>query len=186
MRRKINNKDKKKNDNKLNKPVATKRLKIMMLALFVVFLSLMIRIGWLQFVQGAELKEAASRQQTTNIVISPKRGTVYDTNGTALAISASVDTVSVNPSKIEDEDKELVAKALAEIFELEYETVLEQVKNDSSVETIAKKVEQDKIEKLEAWMKENKITVGINIDEDSKRYYPYSNLASRAYRFYRY
>lgn len=43
---------------------------------------------------------------------------------------------------------------------------------------IAKRVEQDKIDKLKEWMNETKISTGINIDEDTKRYYPYNNLAS--------
>lgn len=52
------------------------------------------------------------------------------------------------------------------------------VNSESSVQTIAKRVEQDKIDKLKTWMKENDISVGINIDEDTKRYYPYNNLAA--------
>lgn len=48
----------------------------------------------------------------------------------------------------------------------------------SSIETIAKKVDKEKTDKLRIWMKENNITVGINIDEDTKRYYPENSLAS--------
>lgn len=127
--------------------------------------------GWIQFVQGAELKELASRQQTLNKIISPKRGSIYDTNGKALAISAEVDTVTINPKKIvvehDDKDvaevrtnelKEKVAKALSEIFELDYDTVLSQVKSNNSVETIVKKFEKEPVDKLKAWMEENKIS----------------------------
>ena len=53
------------------------------------------------------------------------------------------------------------------------------VNSQSSVETIAKKVEEDKVNELKQWIKDNNIGVGINIDEDSKRYYPYNNLASQ-------
>ena len=51
------------------------------------------------------------------------------------------------------------------------------------METIAKKVEQEKVDKLQSWMKENNISVGINIDEDNKRYYPYGSLASNVIGF---
>lgn len=103
--------------------------------------------------------------------------------GKSLAISAHVDTVSINPTKIQDDKKiknkkEKVAKAFSEIFELDYEETLAKVNSESSVQTIAKRVEQDKIDKLKTWMKENDISVGINIDEDTKRYYPYNNLAA--------
>ena len=167
----------------ISKPVASKKLLIGMLATFVLFFALLIRIGYLQFIKGGELKEAANRQQTTNRIISAKRGTIYDSTGKALASSVPVDTVSINPSRIKNENKEKVAKAFSEIFELDYEETLSKVKSEKSVETIAKKVEQDKIDKLESWMKENSMYSGINIDEDVKRYYPYGNLASNLIGF---
>ncbi len=167
----------------INKPVPTKRIALLLIFIFILIIFLIAKIGWLQFVQGSQLKEAASRQQTLNEVISPKRGSIYDTNGKALAISASVDTVSINPSKIESENKEKVAQALSDIFELDYETTLSQVKSNSSVVTIAKKVEQDKVSLLKSWMSDNKISSGINIDEDTKRYYPYNSLAAHIIGF---
>ena len=157
-----------------------------------VLLALVFRLFWIQFIDGSWLKESAYKQQTINRIISPKRGTIYDSTGKTLAISAEVDTVTINPAKIKDKDndsdktrikKEKVAKALAEIFELNYEEVLEKVNSQSTTETIAKKVEQDKITKLEEWMEENEIYSGINIDPDNKRYYPHNNLASHILGF---
>ena len=182
MNRKTRGKQKKSKVN-TNRPVPTKRIAILLVFTFIMILLLVIRIGWLQFVQGADLKERASRQQTLNEIISPKRGSIYDTNGKALAISAAVDTVSINPTKIKPDKKEKVAKALSDIFELDYETTLSQVQSTSSVVTIAKKVEQDKISLLKTWMSDNKITAGINIDEDTKRYYPYNSLAAHVIGF---
>lgn len=167
----------------ISKPVSSKRLFIGMFIIFILFIALLLRLAYLQFIQGGELKEAANRQQATNRIISAKRGTIFDSTGKALASSVPVDTVSINPSKIKDENKEKVAKAFSEIFELDYEETLNKVKSDSSVQTIAKKVEQDKIDKLESWMKENSMYSGINIDEDVKRYYPYGNLASNLIGF---
>ena len=167
------------------------RLRRVLLVFFLVLFFLIIRIGWLQFVQGADLTEKMYRQLTTSKTISPKRGTIYDSTGKALAISAQVDTVSIDPTKIvvENEDehveevmtkelKEKVTKAFSEIFDLDYEETLEKVSSTSSNVTIAKKVENDKIDELKKWMKDNEVYSGINIDEDSKRYYPYDNLAS--------
>lgn len=42
---------------------------------------------------------------------------------------------------------------------------------------------KDKANELRKWMLENNITEGINIDEDTKRYYPYNNLASQIIGF---
>ena len=185
------------NSSKVRKFVSMNdRLKRILLAFFFIFLLLIIRLGWIQLVQGADLKEQMYRQLTTSQTISPKRGTIYDSTGKALAISAQVDTVSIDPTKIvvEDEDeqraeiltnalKEKVAKAFSDIFELDYDETLKKVSSTSSNVTIAKKVENDKIDKLKAWMDENKIYSGINIDEDTKRYYPYDNLASNLIGF---
>lgn len=167
----------------ISKPIASKKLLITMLVAFILFFTLIIRIGYWQFFKGGELKEAANRQQTTNRIISAKRGTIYDSTGKSLASSVPVDTVSINPSKIKDKNKEKVAKAFSEIFELDYEETLSKVNSENSIETIAKKVEQDKIDKLESWMEENSMYSGINIDEDVKRYYPYGNLASNLIGF---
>lgn len=166
-----------------DRPVSIKRLKTIAMASIILFLLLIIRLFWIQFVDGASLKEKASRQQTTSTIISPKRGSIYDSNGKALAISENVDTISINPSQISDENKELVAQGLADIFDLEYNEVLEKLNSNSSVETIAKKVESDKVNELQTWMTNNKISTGINIDDDTRRYYPYNELASQVIGF---
>ena len=146
---------------------------------FLILSLLIIRIGFIQFVQGEELKAMAYQQQSLDRKINPKRGTIYDATGkNILAVSATVETVSVNPTNIKEEDKEKVAKAFSEIFELDYEKTLAKVKKRSSIETIVKKVDKEKTDKLRIWMKENNITTGINIDEDTKRYYPNNELAS--------
>ncbi len=185
MKKNITNLNKyKQNKNMTNTIPAYKFRAVSALAFLALFL-LIVRLIFLQFVQGASLKEAAYKQQTVNQLINPNRGNILDSTGKILATSAHVDTVSINPTKIKDtteeltkQKKEKVAKAFSEIFELDYEETLAKVNSTSSIQTIAKRVETDKIDALKAWMKDNKISVGINIDEDTKRYYPYNNLAS--------
>lgn len=173
-----------------NNLIHTKKLRNIFIVILIIFVLILGRIGYLQFVDGNHLKELAYQQQTINQILSPKRGNIYDSTGKALAISAQVDTVTINPTKIVDssddktkELKEKVAKGLSDIFELNYNEVLQKVNSTSQVETIAKKVEQEKVDKLQSWMKENNISVGINIDEDNKRYYPYGSLASNVIGF---
>ncbi len=185
-----------KNKSKVKKSSISARLRNGMIIIFLIMILLIGRLGWLQFVKGAWLKEQMYSQLIISRIISPKRGTIYDANGKELAISAAVDTVTINPTLIvvSDENKELseiktkalkekVAKALSEIFELDYQKTLEKVSSTNFLETIAKKVQKDKIDKLKSWMEEEKIYSGINIDEDSKRYYPYGNLASNLIGF---
>ena len=186
-----------KEDNRIQKTVkvSIKRLKGFLIFILVVFIALVAIIGKLQFIDGTWLKERAYSQSTSSTVVSAKRGTIYDSNGKALAISAEVDTVSVNPEYLVIKEKgevnkektqelrEKMAQKFAEIFSLEYDDVLKKLNSSRSVETIASKVETDKVTTLKTWLKENKISSGVNIDEDVKRYYPYNNLASNLIGF---
>ena len=169
--------------NKNTKTLKPKRLVAIFLAFLFLLLLLVFKLVYWQFIKGNELKESANRQQTTNRTISAKRGNIYDSTGKLLAASAAVDTVSINPSKIKSENKEKVANAFSTIFNLNYDEVLSQVKSERTSETIIKKVEKDKIDELKKWMSDNKISAGINIDEDAKRYYPYGSLASNLIGF---
>lgn len=151
---------------------------------FLIILCLIGRIGYLQFIQGGELSTMAYQQQTLDRSINPKRGTILDATGkNALAVSSTVETVTVNPGNIAKENKEKVARVLTDIFALDYEKTLKKVTKRSSIETIAKKVEKEKTDSLRVWMQQNGITTGINIDEDTKRYYPYSTIASQIIGF---
>ena len=170
--------------------IYSKKLKMSLVIILIIFLLLITRIGFLQFVQGNHLKELAYNQQTINQIISPKRGNIYDSTGKALAISAQVDTITINPNKIvkktEDDTKALkekVSQGLSEIFELNYDEVFEKVNSKSQVETIIKKVEKYKVDELKQWMGDNEISIGINIDEDTKRYYPCNTVASSVIGF---
>ena len=161
-----------------------KRMRNILFVMFLLIAILIGRLGFIQFVQGKELSEMAYEQQTLDRTINPKRGTIYDRTGeNILAVSRTVETGTVNPGNISKEDKEKVAKKLSEIFELDYETVLKKVKKRSSIETIAKKVEKEKADELRIWLQENNIDTGVNIDEDTKRYYPNNNLASQIIGF---
>lgn len=168
-------------------PINLKNKKKIRNALFISFLILALllgRIGFIQFIRGGELQALAYDQQVQKRTINAKRGVIYDSTGKyILAVSSTAYTVSINPTNIASENKEMVARKLSEIFELEYETILKKVQKNSSIETIVKKIEKDKADELREWLMEKNITTGVNIDEDSKRYYPYRNLASQVIGF---
>ena len=151
---------------------------------FVILTLLLSRIFYIEFIQGKDLQVLAYEQQVQKRAVNPKRGTIFDSSEKyTLAVSSTAYTVSVNPTNIPSEQKEKIAKKLTEIFDLNYETVLKKISKRSSIETIVKKIEKDKADILRKWLLENDIDTGVNIDEDSKRYYPYSNLASQVIGF---
>ncbi len=161
--------------------------KVMMRTMFIAFLifvMLLGRIAYLQFFQGEHLQTLAYEQQVKQRTINAKRGKMYDSSKKyMLAISCTTSTVTVNPTNISNQNKEKIARKISEIFELDYETVLGKITKRSSIETIVKKVDEELADELRKWLIENDITSGVNIDEDTKRYYPYSNLASQIIGF---
>lgn len=171
-------------EEKISNMSRKKRMKNEIIIVWLALITLLARIGWIQFGMGSELQSKAYVQQTLDRSINPRRGTIYDSTGTnILAVSSTVETVTVNPVNIKKEDKEKVAKALSNIFELDYEKVYKKVNKRSSIETIIKKIDKEKSNELRVWLQENNITAGVNIDEDTKRYYPYNNLASQIIGF---
>ena len=135
-----------KNNLNIENVISTKKLKIFLGFIIFVLILLILRLFYLQIFDGSHLSSLASKQQVINEEISSKRGNIYDTTGASLAISETVDTVSINPKKIKgktDEDtkklKEKIAKGLSEIFELDYNETLNKVNSNSSTETIIKK-----------------------------------------------
>ena len=161
-----------------------KKMKNALFIVFIIFILFTARLAYIQFVWGAELSEKAWDQQAQSRTITAKRGTLYDATGKyILAESSSVESVSINPTNISAENKDKVAKALSDIFELDYEKVSKKVHKRSSIESIVKKIDKSKADELRNWMETNGITTGINIDEDSKRYYPYGDLAAQVIGF---
>ena len=161
-----------------------KRLTFILAVSTICWIILIIRAGIIQIIDGEKWKTKSQNQQFVSRSITANRGTIFDSSGKiVLAQSSSVQTVTVNPLNISNENKEKVAKVLSEIFELDYEKTLKKVKQKSLIETIARRVDKEKTDSLRIWMDENNIYSGINIDEDTKRFYPYSTLASHVIGF---
>ena len=161
-----------------------KKMRNALFMAFLVLFMLLLRIGYIEFFKGKELQVLAYDQLVQKRSVNPKRGTIYDSSGKyVLAVSSTAYTVSVNPTNIPSEKKEIIAKKLSDLFQLDYDTVFKKISKRSSIETIVGKIEKDKADELRTWLLDNNINTGINIDEDSKRYYPYANLASHVIGF---
>ena len=161
-----------------------KKMRNALFMAFLVLFILLLRIGYIEFFKGKELQVLAYDQLVQKRSVNPKRGTIYDSSGKyVLAVSSTAYTVSVNPTNIPSEKKEIIVKKLSDLFQLDYDTVFKKISKRSSIETIVRKIEKDKADELRTWLLDNNINTGINIDEDSKRYYPYANLASHVIGF---
>ena len=102
------------NDNEMKKnSVTAKRGVLLLVALAVVCMGLcVVRIGWLTLVKGDEYKGKAEAQQLSVTTLNATRGTIYDSKMNVLAQSASVSLVYVNPSKVDDKNRQKVIASL--------------------------------------------------------------------------
>ena len=160
-----------------------KRVLFMLTACMGVVVILLCRLLFIQVIKSDYYSQKAYSQQTRSKSVEAKRGTIYDRNGEILAMSASSEMITINPNNIPKDKKESVARTISEILELDYEKILKKVNKNSSIEIIAKKVDKEKSNQLRKWLLDNNIETGINIDEDAKRYYPNSTLASQIIGF---
>lgn len=161
-----------------------KRIIIIFSIVNVCFSILCIRVGIIQFAEGEKWSKKSEEQRNSSRSLIANRGTIYDASGEiVLAQSSSVETVTVSPVNIPIEKKEDVAKVMSEIFELDYDKVIKRLNKYTSIENIARRVDREKTNRLREWMENNNCYDGINIDEDTKRFYPYSTLASHVIGF---
>ena len=144
------------------------------------FAVLGIKLFNVMIVHHDEYEKMAIDQQVRETEITASRGAIYDTNGKILAMNASVDTIFISPAEIakNKEDPQLIARELSEILDVDYDKILSMTKNtDRWYEVVKRKVEPDVSEKVRAFKKENKL-IGVKIEPDTKRYYPYGSLAA--------
>lgn len=157
-----------------------RRIYILFLFTLLFLVLLIVRLVWVQIVEGPKLQEMAYDQQTRDRTINSARGTIYSSDGKVLAISASMETISVTPAQVKNQAE--LSQKLSELLELDYDEVYEKVTSKSALVTIAKNVNKETTDILREWISETK-TNGVKIDESTKRYYPNNNLASHVLGF---
>lgn len=153
-------------------------------------------MGYSQLYKGDFFKTKAETQQLSDTAITAQRGIIYDANMSVLAQSASAWKISLNATAF----AEIPAKAQEQVYSALINTLgvtREYLENKASYKqynsvSIKTKVEKEAKDKLEAFVKgtfidknNNEQSFGsvVMIDEDVKRYYPYSTLASQILGF---
>ncbi len=161
---------------------------LILLILVLGFGAAVLRLTYLTTVQSSELQESAVDLQLADTTVSAKRGTIYDANGNVLAESASVWQVVMSPINFKnDKQRQAAAKGLSEIFDLEYNDVLEDTKQQSHYVVVKRRIESDEREKVlelvDTLKKDYKCQGVIQLLDDYKRYYPKNSLASSVIGF---
>lgn len=167
----------------LSKSMMKRSIVIMLVFVVVCFGTLIGFLLYYQIFNHSYYESRALQQQTLDTEITAKSGTIYDCNYVKLGESSPVETISVCPPEVKDDAMARdISKNLAEILEMEYDTVYQKVTKQSRYERIKRKVDVNTADKVRAYIKESKAK-GIHFEEDTKRYYPYGSLASQIIGF---
>lgn len=161
---------------------------LILLILVLGFGAAVLRLTYLTTIQSSELQESAVDLQLADTTVSAKRGTIYDANGNVLAESASVWQVVMSPVNFKnDKQRQAAAKGLSKIFDLEYNDVLDDTKQQSHYVVVKRRIESDEREKvlelIDTLKKDYNCSGVIQLLDDYKRYYPKNSLASSVIGF---
>ena len=89
-----------------------------------------LRLIGVSIVDQDKYKAYAANQQVSSITINANRGTIYDSDMNVLASSATVWTVAVDPSRIDEADRQRVAADLAAILDMAAQKVYDKINQD--------------------------------------------------------
>ena len=168
-----------------NRIIQSRTLLLMGVFGVLTFVLLFTKLYHWQITEHDDLQSVAVRQQTLRTTVEASRGTIYDRNGTILAMSASAETIFISPKEIleNEQDQELIADGLAEILGLDAEDILKKMeKTTSQYEELVKKADDELADKVREFINENDLK-GIFLRPTSKRSYPKGTLASQVIGF---
>ena len=168
-----------------NRIIQTRTLLLLGVFGVLTFVLLFTQLYHWQIAEHDELQSVAVRQQTLRTTVEASRGTIYDRNGTILAMSASAEDIFISPKEIieNDQDQNLIAGGLAEILDLDPADILKKMeKTTSQYEILVKKADDELADKVREFINENDLK-GVFIRPTSKRTYPKGTLASQVIGF---
>ena len=157
---------------------------LMMFCGIFAFAALGVNLFILQVRRHDEFEAKAINQQTREAVVRAARGTIYDRNGKILAVSASAETVYLDPYLLRknNENASEISDALSVLLEVDRDEVYRKFQSVNRGLPIKWKIEAEEAALVREYIVANKLT-SVYLEPDSKRYYPQSSLASSVIGF---
>lgn len=147
---------------------------------FLVMGIIVLRLVWIQVIDGPRLAERAETQRTNVAVINAKRGTIYDRKGNVLAMSVDCSTIYCNPKEVSNAP--VTARTLASVLGGNGSDYLEIVTQDTTFVYVERQVDQTVADDLRQALKDEGLT-GVYFLPDTKRVYPYGATAGQILGF---
>lgn len=134
------------------------------------------RAFYLQVIERDHLLKLADRQHQRIIPLTPVRGTIYDANGAAMAVSVEMDSCYAEPKSIADLSG--AAARLAPVFGMPKETVLKRLQGNRNFVWLQRRLTPDVVKRIKDLDIE-----GIGFVKETKRFYPNSEVAAHVIGF---
>lgn len=161
-----------------NKIGVRRKIFIVFAFLTILFVIIGVKLFSIQIINGDEWASQAESNRTRELTVAASRGVIYDRNYNILAISLSADSIYVNPSTFKsayetEEEQMEIATQIADILGLSIESVYNKLTSTSAFEWIQRKADFTAAQEVV----ELNIS-GIDVVDESMRYYPKGTLAS--------
>ncbi len=163
----------------------------------VLFIPLIVQLYKLQITEHSYWDERAANQQRNDVAVSASRGTIYDREGRTMAMSATVYKLILSPrgvyGSVKEEDykteseyrqalrdkREMIVDWLADTFDYDEEWLWARMENTGNAYVeVATELEEEDAEKVREFVQKNRLSEQLYLTPNSKRYYPYSSVAS--------
>lgn len=154
-----------------------KRLLATFVLVIFVFFAIIVKLCYVQLVQGKWLQSKAIDQWTRDLPLNALRGNIYDSNGIILATNYSTYDVYVRPSMVTSAKE--VALALSTTLSLDYEKMYTKTTDRFVSESLIKL----QVPKEQANLLKKNHLKGILLSENNSRYYPYRSLLTQVLGF---
>lgn len=153
-----------------------RKLTLLCFLLLVAMAGLMVRLGYLMLCCSEHYSQMAEDLHERERTIKAARGRILDAKGVVIATNRTVCTISVIYNQVKE--REQVIEVLCRELGLEEEGVRKKVEKRSSREIIRTNVDKETGDRIRDYH-----LVGVKVDEDYKRYYPFDSLASKVLGF---
>mgnify|MGYP001597030144 CR=1 FL=1 len=144
--------------------------------IFILCLTVLVRIFFLQIIQKEKLVKRAERQHNFKKNLMPTRGGIFDTNGVSLAVSLSLYTLKVIPSEVKD--AVFLSSSLSRILNIDKNLIQKKIKSSKKCVYLKRKISEKKYKEIY----ELKLS-GVHFDREFKRIYPKDSLACHVLGF---
>ena len=151
-----------------------KRIKIIMLIFFIIFLFVLIKIFYIQVIEYKKINTLANDLWSRNLPVGADRGKILDRNGKVIVDNKTVASLVVVPSQIKD--KKDASKKISEILNVSYDEIYKHLSKKTSIERVhpeGRNLDSDIADKI------NSLNIdGVYLLKESKRNYIYKDLLS--------